>query len=187
MTKLRNWRISAILAEGPQLRQNTFAARLKLNNEPSLPDGWQNHSYSKEHWMRKILVIDDDPNVVKILEKWLNNAGCEVVGAFNGRVGLEKVQSVSPELILCDMMLPDTNGVDIVRRLKLMPETKDIPVIFMTVTMGVEVDHGDETIDIDGCLYRIFAKPLHDRKLLSEIRKSINRRRHHNKFEIQGS
>ena len=62
-----------------------------------------------------------------------------------------------------------------------------IPVIFITVTLGVEVDKGDETVDIDGCLYRIFAKPLHSRKILSEIRKSINRRIHDNPSDIQGS
>lgn len=136
---------------------------------------------------RKILVIDDDPNVIKILEKWIGTSGGAVIPALNGQVGLEIAKREKPELILCDMMLPGLTGVEVARKLKAMPETADIPVIFMTVTMGVEVDRGDETVDIDGCLYRIFAKPLHNRKLLSEIRKSINRRIHGNKFEISGS
>jgi hypothetical protein len=55
------------------------------------------------------------------------------------------------------------------------------------VTLGVEVDKGDETLEVDGVKYRIFAKPLHVPKLLAEIRKSINRRKHGNKSEIEGS
>lgn len=136
---------------------------------------------------RKILVIDDDPNTIKILEKWLKTAGHQILSAFNGAVGLEVARQESPDLILCDMMLPDINGVDVARRLKAEPQTRDVPVIFITVTLGVEVDKGDETINIDECLYRIFAKPLHNRKLLSEIRKSINRRIHGNTFDIRGS
>jgi len=53
--------------------------------------------------------------------------------------------------------------------------------------MGVEQDKGDETVDVDGRLYRIFAKPLHPQKLLSEIRKSINRRLHGNPSPVEGS
>ena len=136
---------------------------------------------------KKILVIDDDPNIGKLVKRWLENAGCEVLGALNGEVGLEMVQAASFDLILCDFMLPGIGGVDIAKKLKADIQTKDIPVIFMTVTMGVEVDKGDETIDIDGTFYRVFAKPLHVPKLLSEIRKSINRRLHGNKFEIEGS
>ena len=135
----------------------------------------------------KILVIDDDPATVRLLEKWCSNAGKEVVAALNGEVGLEKAVSEAPDLILLDMMLPGIGGVDVAKKLKASDITKDIPVIFITVTLGVEVDKGDETVDIDGCLYRIFAKPLHSRKILSEIRKSINRRIHDNPSDIQGS
>jgi len=92
-----------------------------------------------------------------------------------------------PTLILLDLMLPDVGGVEVARSLRSDPRTEQIPVIFMTVTLGVEVDKGDETMEVDGWLYRVFAKPLHRPKLLSEIRKSINRRLHHNKFKIQGS
>lgn len=136
---------------------------------------------------KRILTIDDDPNVIKILEKWLHNAGYEVLAALNGSEGLSRARAEIPDLILSDMMLPDINGVDIAKKLRADPATQGIPVIFMTVTLGVEMDKGDETINIEGILYRIFAKPLHNRKLLTEIRKSINRRIHGNEFRIQGS
>ena len=135
----------------------------------------------------KILVIDDDPNTVRILEKWCRNAGKDVLEAFNGTVGLEQAREESPDIILLDMMLPDMVGTDVARALRQDPVTRGIPIIFITVTLGVELDRGDEAIEIDGCRYRIFAKPLHPQKILSEIRKSINRRLHGNPFDIAGS
>jgi len=137
--------------------------------------------------VRTILVIDDDPNMIRILQKWLQNAGCKVWGALNGTAGIETAQRERPLLILLDLMLPDVGGIEVARRLRCDKQTADIPVIFMTVTMGVEIDKGDETMEVDGWLYRVFAKPLHRQKLLSEIRKSINRRRNKNPSIIQGS
>jgi len=139
------------------------------------------------HPFKKILVIDDDPNTVRLLQKWCANAGYEVRGALNGREGLAQAKAGSPSLILLDLMLPDIGGVEVSRRLKADSLTRDIPVIFITVTMGVEVDNGDETLEVDGIKYRIFAKPLHVPKLLAEVRKSINRKWHGNISDIPGS
>jgi len=136
---------------------------------------------------KRILVIDDDPNIVRLLDKWLNNAGCEVLGAYNGKAGLELARKDQPDLILLDLMLPDIGGLKVAQRLRAKAKTENIPVIFMTVTMGVEIDKGNETMEVDGWLYRVFAKPLHRPKILSEIRKSINRRVHGNKLIIRGS
>lgn len=137
--------------------------------------------------LAKILVIDDDPNTVRLLRKWCENAGKDVVGALNGRAGIELALKENPGLILLDMMLPDIGGTDVARELKKNAATRDIPILFITVTLGVELDKGDETVEVDGILYRIFAKPLHPRKLLSEIRKSINRRIHGNPSPVEGS
>ncbi len=135
----------------------------------------------------KILVVDDDPNTVRLLQKWCENAGKSVIGAFNGQEGIVKAREELPDLILLDVMLPDIGGMDVVRALRRDSLTSAIPVFFITVTMGVEQDKGDETVDVDGRLYRIFAKPLHPQKLLSEIRKSINRRLHGNPSPVEGS
>ena len=137
--------------------------------------------------IKKILVIDDDPNTVRLTQKWCENAGYEVVGVLNGTAGLEQAKVQQPALILLDIMLPDIGGIELCKKLKADPATRNIPVIFITVTMGVEVDKGDETVEVNGIRYRIFAKPLHVPKLLAEIRKSINRRIHGNELEIEGS
>lgn len=137
--------------------------------------------------LKKILVIDDDPNTVRLLQKWCANAGYDVQRALNGMEGLTQARAEAPSLILLDLMLPDIGGVEVSRRLKADPLTQNIPVIFITVTLGVEVDKGDETLEVDGIKYRIFAKPLHVPKLLAEIRKSINRKLHGNISDIPGS
>ena len=136
---------------------------------------------------KRILVIDDDPNTVRLLQKWCESAGKDVAGALNGREGVEAAAEQHPDLILLDMMLPDLGGTEVARQLKKYPDTRDIPIIFITVTLGVEQDHGNETVEIDGIRYRIFAKPLHPQKLLTEIRKSINRRIHGNPSPVEGS
>ena len=130
---------------------------------------------------KRILVIDDDPGMIKLLEKWLKVAGKEVIGALSGKSGLKRAKEESLDLILIDLMLPDIGGVEIAQKLKAEAATQNIPLIFISAYIGLENDRGDEKIDIDGYLCPVFAKPLHNPKLLSEIRKSINRRIHNNK------
>jgi len=127
---------------------------------------------------RKILIIDDDRGIIKTLEKWLTADGRTVISALNGKEGLNRAKMKLPDLILLDVMLPDIGVEEVVKGLKADPETQDIPIICITAYMGVEIDKGDERIEINGEWYRIFAKPLHNPKLLSEIRKAINRRIH---------
>ena len=130
---------------------------------------------------RQILVIDDDPGMIKILEKWLKVAGKKVIGALSGKSGLKRAREDRFDLILIDLMLPDIGGIEVAQKLKASPGTQGIPLIFISAYIGLENDKGDEKIDIDGHLCPVFAKPLHNPKLLSEIRRSINRRIHGNK------
>lgn len=125
--------------------------------------------------IRKILIVDDDPSMIKVLEKWLKMDGHTSVFARTGQEGLDMARDENPDLILMDLMLPDINGVQVIKQLDNDPELKKIPIVCITVTMGVETDKGDEQIDVDGRLLRAFAKPLHQRKLLSVIRKEINK------------
>ena len=135
----------------------------------------------KKNISRQILVIDDDPGMIKVLEKWLKVAGKKVVGALSGKSGLKRAKEEPLDCILIDLMLPDMGGIEVAQKLKADPATREIPLIFISAYIGLENDKGDEKIDIDGHLCSVFAKPLHNPKLLSEIRKSINRRVHSNK------
>ena len=124
---------------------------------------------------KKILIIDDESGVIKVLKKQLHADGKKVVSAHNGEIGFTKAIEEKPDLVLLDIMLPDVGGVDLARRLQTDTRTENIPIIFITAYLGLESDTGDEEIEVDGKFYRAFAKPLHISQLLSAIRKTINR------------
>jgi len=125
---------------------------------------------------KKILVIDDNPGMLKVLNKWLKVAGYEVAEAWDGRMGIELTKREKPDLILLDILMPAMDGKEFVRSLRKEKDIKDIPVIFITVCIDLEKDEGHETIEVDGIHYPGFAKPLHNARLLSLIRKTLNRR-----------
>ncbi|HQP09841.1 MAG TPA: response regulator [Candidatus Omnitrophota bacterium] len=127
---------------------------------------------------KKILVVDDSPVMQKLTQKKLMNDGFLVFAAYDGKECLTEVKKRLPDLILMDVILPDSNGKEIVRKLKEDPETADIPIVFTTNTLSLEVDDGNQVFEINHVKYRAFAKPLHYRKLLSTIHKEINRSIH---------
>lgn len=127
---------------------------------------------------KTILVVDDSPVMQKLTEKKLTNNSFTVYAAYDGVECLKVAKNKLPDIILMDVILPDSNGKDIVRRLKSDPNTANIPIIFTTNTLSLEVDDGHQIFSIDSEKYRAFAKPLHYRKLLSTIHKEINRSIH---------
>jgi CheY-like chemotaxis protein len=81
---------------------------------------------------QKILVVDDDPDFVQLLEFDLKKHGYNVVTALNGQEGLDKVKSEGPDLIMLDIKMPKVDGYTFVRHLKKDGGTKEIPVIVLT-------------------------------------------------------
>ncbi|KYC42592.1 hybrid sensor histidine kinase/response regulator [Scytonema hofmannii PCC 7110] len=79
-----------------------------------------------------VLIVDDNPANLSVLSDALDQAGLEVWVAKSGKVALERVKYALPNLILLDVMMPEMDGFETCRQLKASPETKDIPVIFMT-------------------------------------------------------
>jgi len=129
---------------------------------------------------KKVLIIDDDAVLVRLVEKWLKVPRYEVIHTLSGKEGLKMAKEERPDCILLDVLMPDMDGKVVARKLKEQAETRDIPIIFMTVTIDVKKDKGHQSFVIDGKSYPAFAKPLHIRKLLSTIRKEINKRIHRN-------
>ncbi|RUT06058.1 hypothetical protein DSM106972_032640 [Dulcicalothrix desertica PCC 7102] len=85
-----------------------------------------------------ILIVDDNPTNVKVLFECLKSAGHRVLVAQTGESALEKVQLVSPDLILLDVMMPGINGFETCQHLKASQSTQDIPVVFMTALSDTE-------------------------------------------------
>ena len=80
----------------------------------------------------KILIIDDEPAVLKMYSIALKDAGHEVITASNGTDGLDQAASFKPDIILLDIIMPSMNGFDVLADLKRNPETQAIPVILIT-------------------------------------------------------
>ena len=89
--------------------------------------------------MPKVLVVDDESDLLDLVTHHLEGAGFEVLGALRGEEGLELARSEDPDLILLDIMLPDYLGTEILKRLRQSPDTASIPVIFLTAR-GEETD-----------------------------------------------
>ncbi len=82
--------------------------------------------------MKKILVVEDSPVDSKNLERILSDAGCSVAIAITGFDALEKVKVNKPDLILMDVNMPELDGFATARKLGQAPDTKAIPIIFVT-------------------------------------------------------
>lgn len=91
----------------------------------------------------RVLLADDEPDIQLIARLALKRAGFEVTAVTNGAEVLAKVGEVKPEAILLDWMMPEMDGFETCARLKANPDTKDIPVIFVTAkAQESEIDRG---------------------------------------------
>jgi len=81
---------------------------------------------------KKILIIEDDKSLSKMFSKALEAKGYEVILASDGKGGLNKAKTNLPDLIVLDIMLPDSDGIEILKALKADSNTSDIPVVIST-------------------------------------------------------
>jgi two-component system alkaline phosphatase synthesis response regulator PhoP len=88
--------------------------------------------------MSRILVVDDEPDILCLVRITLERSGHEVITALNYTECFERLNEVSPDLILMDVLLPDVDGWEACRRIKREDSTKDIPVIIFTVEEAEE-------------------------------------------------
>lgn len=82
--------------------------------------------------MAKILVCDDERHIVRLIQVNLEKAGHNVVTAYDGKDGLEKIRAEKPALVVLDVMMPYMDGFEVLKSLRREPETMNIPVIMLT-------------------------------------------------------
>ena len=86
--------------------------------------------------MTKILVVDDDPDLVESVTMILESKNHEVVQAYGGIEGLEKAKAEKPDAIVLDVMMPDKDGYEVCKELKGDPEYSDIPILLLTAVVS---------------------------------------------------
>jgi len=82
--------------------------------------------------MKKILIIEDDKYFLNILLKKLEKEGYSVISASEGISGIKKLKEEKPDLVILDLVLPGINGFEILKRAKMNPKTKEIPIIILS-------------------------------------------------------
>lgn len=125
----------------------------------------------------KILVVDDNPDMVEVISEIFIHRGFQVVTAGNGQEALAKVYQERPDLVLLDVMMPMLDGYEICRTLKSVEETKNIPVIFATVKgLETDIDRGF-AVRADGYIVKPFDPtelPDFAEKVLAKVRSQQN-------------
>jgi DNA-binding response OmpR family regulator len=114
----------------------------------------------------KILIVDDEPNIVMSLDFLLRKNGYEVFIARNGTEAMETIRREKPHIILLDVMMPDVDGYDVCRYVKSRPETSSAKVIFLSAK-GRETDI-QKGYDAGASLY--LTKPFSTRVLLEKVK-----------------
>jgi DNA-binding response OmpR family regulator len=120
---------------------------------------------------KRILVVDDEPDLLDLLSHHLEGAGFEVMRAARGFEGLELAFRTPPEVILLDIMLPDLLGTEMVKRLRQNPGTAQIPVIFLTAR-GEEMDR---VVGFELGADDYVVKPFSPRELVLRIQALLRR------------
>ena len=80
----------------------------------------------------KVLVCDDERHIVRLIQVNLERQGYQVVTAFDGKEGLEKIASEKPNVVVLDVMMPYMDGFEVLKRIRKEPETEALPVIMLT-------------------------------------------------------
>jgi len=115
---------------------------------------------------KKILVVDDEPEVVEILESRVKSGGYEVITASDGAEGLRKAYEEKPDLILLDILMPKIDGFDMCASLKENPNSANIPIIIITAAGLEHIEEKCLAVNADGCI----RKPYDAADLLAKIK-----------------
>lgn len=119
---------------------STFTVRIPARYAGAQPAGWaiaapsyEEQAAAQPEHSKLVLAIDDDPNVIYLLRENLTEAGYHVVGAANGSEGLQKARELRPFAITLDILMPHTDGWQVLHELKNDDATRDIPIIVLSV------------------------------------------------------
>src|SRR5690349_11243175 len=113
-----------------------------------------------------LLIVEDVPDILRLLEETLKFKGYHAVTAYNGQEALEIIKRERPALVITDIMMPKLDGFGLVHRLRINHETRNIPVIFLTATY---VALEDKAFALNIGATRFIEKPVNFEKFLETI------------------
>jgi len=115
---------------------------------------------------KRILVVDDDKEVVRLMRGYLEQSGYEVLVAYNGESAMHIIRRESPDLVLLDLMLPDRDGYDITRTVRNDPNLMHMPIIMLTA----RVSDTDKIVGLELGADDYVTKPYNPREVVARVR-----------------
>jgi two-component system response regulator VicR len=118
----------------------------------------------------KVLIVDDDREMVELIQLFLANAGYQTLTAVSGEAALETAFRELPDLILLDIMMPKIDGWEVFRSIRNDPHTKNIPIAFITArTQNIDKMIGLSVMKAEGYI----TKPFGKKELLEEVERIL--------------
>lgn len=126
--------------------------------------------------MPKILIVDDEPDILELIHHTLSKEDFEVDTAENGQMAIDRLKKIKPDLILMDVMMPVMDGMEACKRIKEDPKFSDIPIVFLTARS----EEFAELAGFDAGADDYIAKPIRPRVLLSRLKAILRRQQEEN-------
>ncbi len=115
--------------------------------------------------MKKIIIVDDEPHVLRVLKLSLENEGYAVETCANGKEALARLQQVTPDILITDIQMPQINGEELCRHIQ--EHMPDRNFLIFVLTSRTEIEHREWTREIDNLLF--LEKPVSIRDLVGKI------------------
>lgn len=132
---------------------------------------WQ--SQQEKQALQKVLVIDDEENIIEFIKLGLRYEGFQVESAPDGEQGIVAAQRINPELIILDVMMPGIDGMEVCQRLRSNPTTRDIPILMLTAKDEVR----DRITGLDAGADDYLTKPFDFDEMLARMRAILRRQK----------
>ena len=120
---------------------------------------------------QRILVVDDEPDVLELVEYNLSGAGFSVITASDGAEALAKIRTHQPDLVILDVMMPEMDGTELCKLLRRDPATADIPIILLTARAG----ESDRVLGFELGADDYVTKPFSPRELVLRVKSLLRR------------
>lgn len=120
--------------------------------------------------MVKIMIVDDEPNIIELEKALLETEGYEVIEAHNGEEAIKLLKKNTPDLVILDMMMPGMSGREVCEKIRENPKTKNLKVFFITVARFSEIGKKElENLNVSDYI----TKPFDNEDVLNRIKKVL--------------
>lgn len=156
------------------IKTKSFLSKINKYINQDVKEHSDNQTQIRDH-RHKILIVDDDPLNLKLLEATLSFENYRVFKANDGLTALKEVETIQPDLILLDIVMPGIDGYEVTRRLKTSAKTRDIPIILITLLTGID----DKNKGMEAGADEFLNKPVNTTELLARVKSLIRLKKYH--------